>query len=57
VCECVSDTRESHVLCVPPCGSAVCPETLEVSEGTESENKVVAAFRQVGTLRNCRLPQ
>lgn len=56
VCECVSDTREPHVLCAPPCGRAVCPETLEVSEPTESENKVMAAFRQVGTLRNCTLP-
>jgi hypothetical protein len=56
VCECVSDTREPRVLCVAPCGRAVCLETLKVSEGTESENKVVAAFRQDGTLRECRLP-
>jgi hypothetical protein len=57
MCGCVNGTSEPHVLCAPPCGSVVCPETLEVSEGTESENKVVTAFRQVGTWRNCRLPQ
>jgi hypothetical protein len=52
----VSDTRQLNVLCAAPCRRAVCPEILEVSEGTESENVVVAAFRQGGTLRDCRLP-
>jgi len=56
VCECVSDTREPHVLCAPPCGRAVCLETLEISEATGNENKIVATFRRDGTLHDFRLP-
>jgi hypothetical protein len=40
VCGYVSDTREPHVLCAPPCGRAVCLETLDVCERTEARTKL-----------------